>query len=263
MAEKEDYSKILEEDYQKKIELIKDKTNILHFSTGADSIAVFLRLREAGIEPILIYKYFVPNLPMVNNYLDYFSKKFNVRIYQFPNSLMPEMFGNVQHQRPTKRDNYFYEQIKWVKNITKEAFDKFLEGIFTDKKNTVYHYGLRYTDGLHRFLHLKKNGVYFQNKFYAIASYKVGDIQNILRKYDCKLPIEYGLWGISFESPRAWNIGLIKEHCPETHKIIKDWFPLIDYKGYREKFNKLNRHFKTRLKQYSEFAIDKKEYQVW
>lgn len=37
--EKIDYSKILEEDYQNKIKLLKNKTNILHFSTGADSIA--------------------------------------------------------------------------------------------------------------------------------------------------------------------------------------------------------------------------------
>lgn len=76
---KVDYSQILEEDYKKKIELIKNKTNILHFSTGADSIASYLRLREAGIEPILIYKYFIKDLPMVQNFLDYFQKKFNIK----------------------------------------------------------------------------------------------------------------------------------------------------------------------------------------
>lgn len=110
---------------------------------------------------------------------------------------------------------------------------------------------------------IRKAGVMFNNKFYPIASFKISDIQAILKKHNCKLPIEYGLWGISFESPRAWNIGLIKEHCKETYKQILGHFPLIDYEMYREKYNKLNRHFTTRLSQYSQFAISKEEYAEW
>ena len=108
-----------------------------------------------------------------------------------------------------------------------------------------------------------KNGVYFGNKFYPIASYKVGDVQQILRKYDCKLPIEYKLWGISFESPRSFNINLIRENCPETFNMIKERFPLVGALGYRNAYNKLNMHFKQRVSQYKDFAISKEDYETW
>lgn len=260
--DKIDYSKILEADYQNKVKLLKDKTNILHFSTGADSVASFLRLREAGIEPILIYKYFIPNLKMVDNYIDYFQNKFNVRVYQLPHPLFTEMFGNIQYQKPT---NYFIKLWCTYGNMvayTKEYFDDILNKIFSNK-DFIYHFGLRYTDGIRRLEHLKKNGVMFRNKFYPIASFKIGDIQAILKKHNCKLPIEYSLWGISFESPRAWSLPLIKENCPITYKQILDYFPVIEYSLYRGDFNKLNRHFLARLKQFKDFAIDKKMYKEW
>ncbi|TXJ31168.1 hypothetical protein [Brachyspira aalborgi] len=265
--DKVNYQVLLEKDFNKKIDLIKDKTNILHFSTGADSVASFLKLRENGIEPILIYKYFIPHLKMVDNYIDYFQNKFNVRIYQLSHRMWGEMIGNLQFQKPmvekkgNKLFNNYYIQLAHAFGKDLSAFDMFLDNIFG--KNAIYHYGLRYTDGINRFRHLRKAGVMFNNKFYPIASFKISDIQAILKKHNCKLPIEYGLWGISFESPRAWNIGLIKEHCKETYKQILGHFPLIDYEMYREKYNKLNRHFTTRLSQYSQFAISKEEYAEW
>lgn len=264
---KVDYQKLLENDFNQKIGLIKDKTNILHFSTGADSVASFLKLRENGIEPILIYKYFIPHLKMVDNYIDYFQNKFNVRIYQFIHPLFAEMIGNLQFQKPMteKKGNKLCNNfiIKAARGFgkNKNGFDKFLEDTFG--KNAIYHYGLRYTDGINRFRHLRNNGVMFNNKFYPIASFKISDIQAILKKHNCKLPIEYKLWGISFETPRAWNISLIKEHCLETYKQILEYFPLIDYEMYREKYNKLNKHFTTRLSQFKEFAISKQEYKEW
>lgn len=260
--DKIDYSKILEADYQNKVKLLKGKTNILHFSTGADSVASFLRLREAGIEPILIYKYFIPNLKMVDNYIDYFQNKFNVRVYQLPSPLFFEMFGSIQFQKPTLKVKKLYDNFAFLRGVDKKVFDRVLGDIFIGK-NTIYHYGLRYTDGIRRFEHLKKNGVMFENKFYPIASFKIGDIQAILKKYNCKLPIEYSLWGISFESPRAWNIGVIKEYCPKSYKQILEWFPLIDYEMYRDTYNKLNRHFLSRVKQFKDFAIDKGGYKEW
>jgi hypothetical protein len=90
---------------------------------------------------------------------------------------------------------------------------------------------LRYTDGLRRYQHLIKNGCSYRNKFYPIASFQVKDIQDILERYDCLLPIDYRLWGISFESPRAWNINLIKENCPVTYKMICEIFPLVWVRG--------------------------------
>lgn len=255
----------LEIDFEKKIDTIRDKVNVLHFSTGADSVACFLKLRENGINPILVYKYFIKNLPMVQNYIDYFERKFNVKVYQIPSTLYVEAracnFWGLPHldweQNLATHSDLANFYVAYTKDFIDETIDERLG------KGCVFHLGLRYTDGLRRYQHLTKHGVQFKNKFYPIASYKVGDVKDLLNKYDCKLPIEYGLWGISFEGPRAWNLPLLKEHCPETFRMIAEKFPLVKAEMMRDRFNKLNRHFKSRLTQFKGFAMDKKLYEVW
>jgi len=252
----------LEKDFLSKVDSLKNKTNILHFSCGADAVASYLRLKEFAIKPILVYHYFLKDLPMVKNYINWFEKKFNERIFQFPSTLFSEMIYKGLYQYPVKAREKFYNRIGYeLQGHSKEKFDKFLaDSIGGD---VVFHLGLKYTDGLRRYQHLIKNGCYHGNKFYPIASFQVKDIQDILEKYDCLLPIEYRLWGLSFESPRAWNIPLIKKNCPETYKMILDWFPLIGAEGLRDRFNKLNKHHKQRIFQYSKYAMTKEMCESW
>jgi len=252
----------LEKDFLSKVDSLKDKTNILHFSCGADAVASYLRLREYEVKPVLIYHYFIKDLPIHQNYIDWFEKKFNERIYQFPSTLFSEMLDNALFQYPVKAREKFRNRIGTVlEGHTKEKFDRFLANAIGG--DVVFHLGLKYTDGLHRFRHLSKNGCSFGNKFYPIASFQTKDIQDILEKYDCLLPLEYGLWGTSFESPRAWNINLIKENCPVTYKMILDWFPLIGSEGLRDRFNKLNKHFKQRVTQFNKYAMTKEMCKTW
>jgi hypothetical protein len=252
----------LENDFLSKVETLKDKVNVLHFSTGADSVACYLRLREHGIDPILVYHYFLKDLPMVKNYLDYFSKKFSARIYQIPSTLWAEHIDNALYQKPIKAREKFRNNIAscGYEAYTKDACDAIIRD--TLGGDVVFHLGLRYTDGIWRFQHLQQHGVIFKDKFYPVASFQIRDIQDILEKHDCFLPLEYKLWGISWEAPRAWNINLIKEHCPETYRRIAEIFPMARLEGVR-KYARLNQHFKSRLTQFSRFAIPKEMYPVW
>ena len=252
----------LEKDFLSKINTLKDKVNILHFSCGADAVASYLRLREFGVKTICVYHYFLPGLPIHQNYINWFEKKFDEKVYQFPSTLFSEMLYKGLYQYPVKAREKFYNRIGYeLQGHSKEKFDRFLaDSIGGD---VAFHLGLKYTDGLRRYQHLMKNGCYHGNKFYPVCSFQVVDIQNILEKYDCLLPAEYRLWGLSFESPRAWNINLIKEHCPVTYKMILDWFPLIGSEGLRDRFNKLNKHNKQRTTQYGRYAMPKEMYKVW
>ncbi|MDR0447262.1 MAG: hypothetical protein LBH07_01190 [Treponema sp.] len=247
----------LEKDFLSKIDSLRDKTNVLHFSTGADAVASYLRLREFDIKPILCYHYFgIKDLFMVKNYIDWFEKKFNENVYQYPSTLFSEMFDRALFQYPIKARERFRNRIGYnLAGHTKEKFDKFLQD--TIGGDVVFHFGLKYTDGLHRYRHLMQHGCSFGNKFYPVAPFQVKDIQAILEKNDCLLPIDYRLYGMSFESPRAWNINLIKEHCPETYRQICDMFPLIGAEGLRDKYTKLSKHHKQRITQYGNYAMPK------
>jgi hypothetical protein len=252
----------LENDFLHKVDGLRNKVNVLHFSTGADSVACYLKLKEHGITPILVYHYFLKDLPMVKNYLDYFEKKFNERVYQIPSTLWAEHIDNALYQKPLKAREKFRNNIAscGYEAYTKDACDAIIRDALGG--DMVFHLGLRYTDGLRRYQHLQQHGVSFKDKFYPIASFQIKDIQDILEKYDCLLPLEYKLWGISWETPRAWNINLIKEHCPATYREITNIFPMARLEGAR-KYAGLNRHFKSRLTQFSRFAISKERYPVW
>ena len=255
-------NEMLEKDFLKKVNTLKDKTNILHFSCGADAVACFLRLKEYDIKPVLVYHYFLKDLPMVKNYIDWFEKKFNERIYQFPSVLFTEMFDRALFQYPVKARERFRNRIGTdMRGFTKEKFDSFLAD--TIGGDVVFHFGLKYTDGAMRHQHLIKNGCSYGNKFYPIASFQVKDIQAILEKHSCLLPIDYRLYGMSFESPRPWNINLIKENCPVTYKQILDVFPLMGAEGLRDRFNKLNKHHKQRITQYGKYAMNKEMCETW
>ena len=255
-------NEILEKDFQNKVDSLKNKVNVLHFSCGADSIACYLRLREHGIRPVLIYHYFLKDLPMVKNYIDYFEKKFDERIYQFPSTLYSEMIDNALFQLPVKARERFRNRIGsyGLDRHTKDSFDRCIER--TLGENVIHHFGLRYTDGIRRYQHLSRHGCSYGNKFYPIVSFQVKDIQNILEKYDCLLPIEYSLFGRSFESPRAWNINLIREHCPETYKQICEVFPLVGAEGLR-KYATLNKSHKQRITQFGKYAQKKEMCPTW
>jgi hypothetical protein len=252
----------LEKDFLRKIDTLRDKINVLHFSTGADSVACYLKLREHGIRPILVYHYYLKDLPMVKNYIDYFEKKFDEHIYQFPSTLWAFDLNNALYQKPIRAiDRFRYDIAQYELNkFTKDEFDRIIAD--TLGGDVVFHLGLRYTDGVRRYNHLMKHGCSYGNKFYPIVSYQIKDVQDILEKHDCYLPFEYGLWGISFESPRAWNIGLIKEHCPETYGQITEIFPLAGAEGLR-KYAALNKHFKQRLTQFGKYAMPKERYPIW
>ena len=256
-----------EKQIQDNISKLKDKVNILHFSTGADSVACYLRLKEWGIEPILIYNYFLPYIPMVDNYIDYFEKKFNVKVYKLPSTLYCQHTDNALYQYPVKSRETFrnettpYEMWKLTANKQRKQI---FQALGLKPEQVVFHKGIRYTDGQWRYMSIKQHGVMHKDgSFFPIASFQVKDIQEILTGYNCKLPIEYGLWGISLEAPRSWNIGLIRQNCPASYEYICKYFPMIKLLEHRDRFNKLNQHFKIRLAQFGDYAMDKDLYEVW
>ena len=251
----------LKKDFLSKVDSLRNKTNILHFSTGADAVASYLHLRDHGIRPILIYHYFLPHLRMVENYLNWFEKMFNERVFQFPSTLFSWWFDNAIFQYPVKARERFRNRIgTGFEKHTKEWFDQLLASTLSG--NVIFHLGLKYTDGLHRYRYLMNNGVSYGNKFYPAAAFQVKDIQAILEKYDCLLPIDYRLYGMSFESPRAWNINLIKKSCPETYKQILEYFPLVGAEGLR-KYAPLSKHHKQRVTQFQNYAMKKELYELW
>ena len=264
----------MHEEYEKQIQSyipkIKEKVNILHFSTGADSVACYLRLKEWGIEPILIYDYYLPHIPMVDNYIDYFEKKFNVHIYRLPSEFCVRWIDNALFQLPVKAREDFRNattELGFYKITNNSNRKSILKALGLKKEQVVFHKGIKYDDGCWRRITIMKNGVYSEanHTFFPIASFQVSDIISILEKYDCKLPIEYNWLGVSFEWLESRNINFMIRDCPASYEYIKRYFPLVDVLKYRNytDVNLKTGHKRVRLANLQKFAIDKDLYKVW
>ena len=162
----------IENKIQESIPLIKNKTHILHFSTGADSVSCFLRLRELGIEPILIYNYYLPHIPMVDNYIDYFEKKFNVHVYKLPSAVYLKNIDNALYQLPIKARETFRNHITDFNLVRKNEQAKqrkdILKAIGKKEGEVIFSRGLKYTDGFFRFYNIKTYGIVSKDYHFAL-----------------------------------------------------------------------------------------------
>ncbi|MBA4274074.1 MAG: hypothetical protein C0436_00310 [Alphaproteobacteria bacterium] len=218
----------IETSIQSELPRLKKEKHILHFSCGADSIACYLRMREWDIEPTLVYMYYIEGLPLVQSYIDYFQERFGVRIHQLPNTLLWDDLGMGYFQPPTMEMHYprYVRRMGWGK-YDKKAYNAALSSIF----QAHYHAkGLRVTDGINRAANLKRYGPVRHDKreWSPVAPFGFNDIKDVLRKHDCKLPYDYSIFGMSFESPRYWQMPILRDKCPETYKKILSYFPMMD-----------------------------------
>lgn len=215
----------IENEIQSKIPELQQKKHLLHMSCGADSLAAWLRMREWKMDVTPVYMYYLENLPMVELYLDYLEKYFETKIYRLPHPLYWYDMQNGIYQSPMvgqKIYNYI-NSLCWGE-YTNESYNETLKTLLPEM---IHANGLRVTDGINRAMSIKKFGAVRNDKWMPIASFGFNDIKELLAKHDLKLPPEYAFMGMSFESPRYWNAGLIKEHCPKTWSKILESFPMM------------------------------------
>jgi hypothetical protein len=215
----------IEAQLQAALPALREKNHILHFSCGADSIAAHIRMRGWGIEPELVYMYYIDGLPLVENYIRYYEKAMGCHVYRLPNPLFWTDFEGGMFQKPGVGQQLW----KYVGSLgwgayTKQTYNDELRANFPDSMQA---FGLRVTDGINRAVKLKKNGPVEKDTWFPVAAYGFNDIKVEINAAGVKLPPDYDLFGMSFESPRYWMMPILRDNCPETYRMILDKFPMM------------------------------------
>ena len=251
----------MNEEIEAKIQAVlpemREQKHILHFSCGADSIATHIRMRSWGIEPELVYMYYIDGLPLVENYIKYYEKKMNCHIYKLPHPFFWKDYQNGLFQYPGVGDQIF----KYVKSLgwgayNFKTYNKVLETNFPDY---YFAQGLRASDSINRRMVIKNHGIVIRNVWYPIASWGFNDIKSALADNDLKLPLDYALIGRSFEGLDCWMAPIIRRECPQTWEILKSYFPLLNMLCAQSEAmgNKIPNGMQRRMKIYENFVMDK------
>jgi hypothetical protein len=215
------------ENLNKYVAEISNETCLLSFSTGKDAIGCWLELRKYFKKIIPCYYYLVPNLSFIEKSLRYYEEFFETKIIRVPSPNFCKMLRTFINQVPGNMD------IIKSFNITKidylDLYNAIKEdcGLSTDTYTAV---GVRASDSLIRYTAIKTHGSLNEKKkqFYPVFDWKIERLVSELKKSGIKLPVDYRLFGKTFDGLDYKFIKPIKEYYPDDFKKIEQIFPLTN-----------------------------------
>lgn len=194
------------------------------FSAGIDSIAMFYQLNKYFKKIVPIYMYAVPDLEFVNRYLNYFEHKFNKKILRIPHPATVRLLeNNAYNFRHNIADNY-------LNSYNMDSMIVYVAESIGYPINTMLAIGNKKVDNPIRHMSIKKYGSvnYDRSVFYPIFDWSEKDVKDTIIKNEVKIPIDYKIFGRSFDGLMYRFMIPLKKHFPNDYAKIKEYFPLID-----------------------------------
>ena len=198
-------------------------TCILAFSTGKDSIAAWLQLRKYFQRIVPYYCYSIPGLSFVEESLRYYEVFFGCHIYRLPHRSFYRWLRGMVFQSP--------ERVTKIEalDIPGEEYDdvRDLEGL---PPAAYVATGVRMADSPMRRIGLTTHGCinHNQKRFYPVYDWKKADLLREIDNAGVKLPVDYRMFGRTFDGLDYRFLAPIKENYPEDYRKILSWFPLAD-----------------------------------
>lgn len=199
---------------------------LLAFSTGKDSIATWIALEEHGIEVVPVYMWIVPNLKFVNDTLDYFEDFFDTEIHYYPHPAFYMFLRNATAQAP--------ERLSLIEamSIPKITYDDIWAAVRQDldMPDAWIADGVRAADSITRRASLIRHGVMKEHskKVSPIADWLKAEVMDAIIQRGIELPIDYELFGRSFDGLDYRFIKPLKEHLPDDYAVLETWFPMLE-----------------------------------
>lgn len=203
-----------------------DKT-MLAFSRGKDAIATALAIRDK-IEIIPIHYEIVPGLAFIDEGLAYYEKHlFGRRIIRMPH---PNVRKNIANE-------FLHQTLSNAEVITSARLDLFTHEMLADhvieqeglKPGTYTAIGVRAADSPMRRTALNKYGPMRSKtrNWYPVWDWNKERLMAEISRAGISLPVDYLLWGRSFDGLDVRFMLPMKQHMPRDYEQVKLWFPLL------------------------------------
>lgn len=199
---------------------------ILCFSCGKDSLATWIALEEAGIDFTPVYLWYVPHLKFIEDELLYFESTLGKKIHTYPHPSFYRWINSLVAQAP--------ERIRVIEaaKLPEPSYEQLWELVRDDLNlpNAWLADGVRASDSIVRRASFVKHGVIKEHshKVSPIADWLKGEVYSAIERRGIKLPIDYDIWGRSFDGLDYRFIAPMRDKLPEDFSLLKEWFPLIE-----------------------------------
>lgn len=219
-------------------------TAILAFSTGKDSIAAWLQMRKYFKRIIPYYLYVVPELSFVEKSLAYYEDFFGCHIYRLPHPSMFRLFSSYVFQPPYRAHTIIEEVYMDQADYNEIVIGDMIRYGGELPDNAYIGTGVRMADSPYRRIAVKSHGAINHNakKFFPVFDWLKADVIRAIDEAGIKLPVDYHLFGRTFDGLDYRFLKPIQEHYPEDYQKILRYFPFAELEiGRREGFDTIQR----------------------
>ncbi len=204
---------------------------LLAFSTGKDAIAAWLAVREHFDRVHPYYLYLIPGLEFVEESLDYYEGFFGERIARLPHPSLHRWLNNLVFQPPERCA--VIEQA----GLPNHSYVDACRVLCEDKglPNLLAADGVRAADSPMRRIAISRHGPISKrsSRYHPIWDLVKTDLVDLFRKSGARLPVDYRIWGRSFDGIDARFLVPMKRHLPRDYRRVLEWFPLAEMEVYR------------------------------
>jgi len=203
---------------------------VIAFSRGKDSIATALWLRSVGMEVVPVHYDMVPGLPFIDESIAYYERTlFGRRILRFPHPSCYHFLNSTLYQTPGTAQVIEAANLvnpvaqSWYRDINGWCCD--VEGI-DDEVLTAN--GMRARDSPARWVSFKRHGAIRigAGVWCPIWQYRKQDVVGAIERSTISLPVDYDLFGRTFDGLDARFLVPLKRNCPEDWQALLAWYPL-------------------------------------
>ena len=213
-------------------ELCKDVSShspdvICSFSMGKDSIGAAIQMQRHFERVEYVFLYMVPGLEFQEAQLDYYEGKLGKHIKRMPNPSFARQLNCLMYQHPGNVD------VVDGLNIYEADYDETFAASKHDFKmpdTTYVGVGVRSADSLARRTSVKQTGGVNRKRkqFFPIHDWGIKRTVTEIRQSGIKLPIDYKIWGRSFDGFDHRFLKPLKDNFPKDYEKIREWFPLVE-----------------------------------
>lgn len=200
---------------------------LLAFSTGKDAVSAWVELKKYFHTIIPVYYYLVPGISFVEASLRYYESFFKTRIIRVPNPHVYRMLNAGVYQTPAQ--NKIIQKLGFPV-VTREDMIQYVREDHSLSDNVYIAIGNRMYDNMQRYRSITKFGaVNDKNKtFYPTYDFRIADVVQSIKSADVKLPVDYHLFGKTFDGLDYRFMAPVKKHYPKDYELIKSYFPFVE-----------------------------------
>lgn len=210
-------------------------TILLAFSCGKDAIGAWLECRKHFPRIVPYYMYFVPGLQFVEDSIRYYEDFFGCHIHRIPHPSFYRLINNFVFQPPQRRP--IIEAAELPDSTFLDMQNELRESLGLGKECFVAS-GVRAADSPQRRVTIKKYGPISEKagQFLPIWDWNKDRLVSEIRAAGVKLPIDYKIFGRSFDGIDYRFLEPMRVHLPDDYRRVLDWFPLADVELKRREY---------------------------